>query len=70
VAPVSVLLAAWCGHVLGPRSFFLFAAITLAAAVIGGLSQRSWRDFGAAIGAAPASPAPGPALDPAGSRGA
>jgi hypothetical protein len=73
VAPVSVLLAAWCGHALGPRSFFLFAAITLAAAIIGGLSQRSWRDFGV-TGAAPASPAAarpgsGPALDPAGSRG-
>jgi hypothetical protein len=42
VAPVSVLLAAWCGHALGPRSFFLFAAVTLAAAA-GGLSQRSRR---------------------------
>jgi MFS family permease len=71
VAPVSVLLAAWCGHALGPRSFFLFAAVTLAAAIIGGLSQRSWRDFGAAAGSPAASqPASGPALDPAGPRGA
>ncbi|WP_187365836.1 MFS transporter [Trebonia kvetii] len=48
MAPVSVLLAAWFGHALGPASFFLFAAVTIAAAVIGGLTQRAWRDFGAA----------------------
>ncbi len=48
VAPVSVLLAAWSGRALGPASFFLFAAVTIAAAVLGGLTQRSWRDFGAA----------------------
>jgi predicted MFS family arabinose efflux permease len=71
VAPVSVLLAAWSGRALGPASFFLFAAVTIAAAVLGGLSQRSWRDFGAA-GAASAAEVPGAAvsgaaaLDPAG----
>jgi MFS family permease len=48
VAPASVLLAAWSGRELGPAAFFLFAAVTVAAAVTGGLSQRSWRDFGAA----------------------
>jgi MFS family permease len=76
VAPVSVLLAAWSGRALGPASFFLFAAVTIAAAIIGGLTRRSWRDFGVTAGEArapvpAASPAPGTAApDPAGSRGA
>ena len=71
VAPVSVLLAAWFGRAFGPASFFVFAAVTIAAAILGGLSQRSWRDFGAARRAACASPAATPAasgraaLDPA-----
>jgi MFS family permease len=70
VAPVSVLLAAWFGRALGPASFFLFAAATLAAAILGGLTRRSWRDFGAA-GREQARPAPGGAApDPAGSRAA
>ena len=47
MAPVSVLLAAWFGHALGPAAFFLFAAVTIAVAVLGGLTQRAWRDFGA-----------------------
>jgi predicted MFS family arabinose efflux permease len=73
VAPVSVLLAAWFGRALGPASFFLFAAVTIAAAILGGLSQRSWRDFGATAQADCASPTAAPAasgraaLDPAGS---
>jgi hypothetical protein len=46
MAPVSVLLAAWFGHAFGPTAFFLFAAVTIAAAVLGGLTQRAWRDFG------------------------
>jgi hypothetical protein len=55
VAPVSVLLAAWSGRALGPASFFLFTAGTIAAAILGGLSQRAWRDFGArTAGASPA----------------
>jgi predicted MFS family arabinose efflux permease len=67
VAPVSVLLAAWSGRALGPASFFLFAAVTIAAAVLGGLTQRSWRDFGAAASPAATAAAPGPAaLDAAG----
>ena len=71
VAPASVLLAAWFGRAFGPASFFVFAAVTIAAAILGGLSQRSWRDFGAARRAACASPAATPAasgraaLDPA-----
>ena len=47
MAPVSVLLAAWFGHTLGPAAFFLFAAVTIAVAVLGGLTKRAWRDFGA-----------------------
>jgi predicted MFS family arabinose efflux permease len=73
LAPVSVLLAAWSGRAFGPAAFFLFAAVTIAAAIAGGLSQRSWRDFGAAPGTpqAAAAVAAGPAaLDPAGARGA
>jgi len=73
LAPVSVLLAAWSGRAFGPAAFFLFAAVTIAAAIVGGLSQRSWRDFGAAPGTPPAAAAvaAGPAaLDPAGARGA
>ena len=58
VAPASVLLAAWSGRALGPAAFFLFASVTVAAAVIGGLSQRSWRDFGAAASAPAARPVP------------
>jgi MFS family permease len=67
LAPVSVLLAAWSGRAFGPASFFLFAAVTVAAAIAGGLSQRSWRDFGVTADEEPAA-APS-ALDPAGSRG-
>jgi MFS family permease len=71
VAPVSVLLAAWSVRALGPASFFLFAGVTLAGSVAGGLTQRSWRDFGAAAAAPAAPPAGAPAaLDPAGARGA
>ena len=46
VYPVSVALAAVAGRDLGPASFFLFAAGVLAIAVLGGLTQRAWRDFG------------------------
>ena len=47
VFPVSVALGALFVRDLGPRSFFLFSAATLAAAILTGLSLRSWRDFGA-----------------------
>jgi hypothetical protein len=69
VAPVSVLLAAWFGRALGPASFFLFAAVTIAAAILGGLTRRAWRDFGATRRTAVAAPAAASgqtALDPAG----
>jgi len=47
VYPVSVALAAVTDRALGTTSFFLFAAGVLAIAVLGGLTQRTWRDFGA-----------------------
>jgi hypothetical protein len=68
VAPASVLLAAWSGRALGPAAFFLFASVTVAAAVIGGLSQRSWRDFGAAASAPAARPVPARPPAPGGRR--
>jgi MFS family permease len=48
VFPISVALGALVVHNYGPALFFPFAAAVLAAAILAGLSQRSWRDFGAA----------------------
>jgi len=59
VYPVSVALAALAGRELGPSSFFLFAAAVLAVAILGGLTQRSWREFGTTRPPA-AADAPGP----------
>jgi predicted MFS family arabinose efflux permease len=47
VFPISVALAAVVVRHWGPTPFFLLAAVTLAAAILAGLSQRAWRDFGA-----------------------
>ena len=47
-APISVALAAIFTRNLGSASFFVFAGIALTAAIIFGLSQKSWRDFGMA----------------------
>jgi hypothetical protein len=47
VFPISVALAALVVHDLGPAPFFPLAAAALAAAVLAGLSQRTWRHFGA-----------------------
>jgi MFS family permease len=47
VFPVSVALAALVVHGFGPALFFPLAAVTLAAALLAGLSQRTWRNFGA-----------------------
>jgi predicted MFS family arabinose efflux permease len=55
IFPISVAIAAIFVRDLGPAPFFLFAAATLAAAILAGLSQRAWRDFGA-----PEDPAPAP----------
>jgi len=52
VYPVSVAIAAAFVRDLGPAPFFPFAAAALAAAVLAGLSQRAWRDFGAPQAAA------------------
>jgi len=63
VFPASVALAALIVHNLGPAPFFPFAAATLTAAILAGLSQRTWRDFGTSpTGAAPS--AAGMAGDP------
>jgi hypothetical protein len=47
VFPLSVALAALVVHGFGPALFFPLAAATLAAALLAGLSQRTWRNFGA-----------------------
>jgi MFS family permease len=46
VFPVSVALGALVVHDLGPAPFFPIAAAALAAAILLGLSQRSWRQLG------------------------
>jgi MFS family permease len=46
VFPVSVALAALFVRHLGAASFFVFAAVALAVAILAGLTQRTWRDFG------------------------
>jgi len=47
VYPISVLLGGVVVHAWGPAWFFPLAAATLAVAILGGLTQKSWRDFGA-----------------------
>ena len=47
VFPISVALAAVVVRHWGPTPFFLLAAVTLAVAILAGLSQRAWREFGA-----------------------
>ena len=47
VFPISVALAALVVRHWGPTPFFLLAAATLAVAILAGLGQRAWRDFGA-----------------------
>ena len=59
IFPLSVAIAAIFVRDLGPAPFFLFAAATLAAAILAGLTQRAWRDFGAP------DPDPDPDPDPA-----
>jgi len=46
VFPVSVALAALVVRDSGPAPFFLFAAASLAVAILAALTQKSWRDFG------------------------
>jgi hypothetical protein len=47
VFPISVALGALVVRHRGPTPFFPLAAATTAVAVLAGLSQRAWRDFGA-----------------------
>jgi predicted MFS family arabinose efflux permease len=47
VFPISVALAAVLVRHWGPAPFFLLAAASTAVAIVAGLSQRAWRDFGA-----------------------
>jgi predicted MFS family arabinose efflux permease len=56
VFPISVALGALVVHNYGPALFFPLAAAVLAAAILAGLSQRSWREFGAADPSTAASP--------------
>lgn len=47
IYPVAAPVAAFLVRYLGTASLFLFAAVLLTLAVLAGLSQRSWREFGA-----------------------
>jgi predicted MFS family arabinose efflux permease len=55
VFPISVALGAVVVHNFGPAAFFPLAAAVLAAAILAGMSQRSWRELGAAERPSPAS---------------
>jgi predicted MFS family arabinose efflux permease len=46
VYPISVVLAAGVVHGLGPAPFFPIAGATLGFAILLGLTQRAWRNFG------------------------
>jgi hypothetical protein len=46
IFPVSVALGGLVVHDFGPAPFFPAAAAALAVAVLGGLTQRTWREFG------------------------
>jgi predicted MFS family arabinose efflux permease len=46
IFPVSVVLGGLVVHDFGPAPFFPAAAAALAVAVLGGLTQRTWREFG------------------------
>jgi hypothetical protein len=67
VAPLSVALAALVVNGLGAAVFFPLAAAPLALAILAGLSQRTWRDFGMPVRPPAAEPpaAEPPAAEPA-----
>jgi predicted MFS family arabinose efflux permease len=65
VFPISVVLAAVVVHDLGPAAFFPLAATALALAILLGISQRSWRNFGAADPSSPIPPDSQPDTVPA-----
>ena len=54
VFPISVLLTGLVVHNLGPAIFFPLAAAVLTTAVLAGLTQPRWRNFGSAPAASPA----------------
>ena len=64
VYPASVLLGGAVVHAWGPAWFFPLAAAALAVAILGGLTQRSWRDFGAVAPAAAEARPPGAVTRP------
>jgi hypothetical protein len=49
-----VALGALVVHNYGPALFFPLAAAVIGAAILAGLSQRTWRDFGAIGDSGPA----------------
>jgi hypothetical protein len=57
IFPVSVILGAVVVHDLGPAPFFPLAAAVTAAAILAGLTQRTWRDLGATDEPAATTPA-------------
>jgi hypothetical protein len=55
LVPIAVVIGALVVRHWGPAPFFLIAAATLAVAILAGLSQRAWHDFGASQQATPES---------------
>jgi predicted MFS family arabinose efflux permease len=66
IFPVSVLLGGLVVRDLGASAFFLLAAAILAIAVLGGLTQPTWRAFGTETTARPETTPIRPAEEPAG----
>jgi len=56
--PITTLLTGVLVHVLGPPPFFIIAGVILAAAVLGALTQPTFREFGASHAARAAELAP------------
>lgn len=64
IYPISVVLAAVVVHGLGPAPFFPIAAAALALAIVAGLSQRSWRNFGVVLAPGTTETETSPPIDP------
>jgi MFS family permease len=56
--PISVVLAGIIVHRFGPEPFFVVSAVVLALAVLAGLTQPSWREFGATTATEEVGPEP------------
>jgi hypothetical protein len=63
VFPVSAALAGVAVGAFGPAPFFVFAGLTTGLPVLFGLTQQTWRDYGATLSPA-APPAPRAAAAP------